>query len=76
MPLFHHVRVGGFLLLALGCGTCNTGYPLITPRASPATTGEQAEQHNEPIGSNKIKTSKVEMEGLSRLSNYPVFIQV
>ncbi len=48
-------NICGFLLLQLESGECNTRRTQITPRATPVTTGDQAEQHIQPIGTNKYK---------------------
>jgi hypothetical protein len=42
--LFHHIKFGGFLYLPLECRESDTSHTPITPRASPATTGNQKEQ--------------------------------
>jgi hypothetical protein len=49
------VNICEFLLLQLDSGEWNTGRTQITPRPTAVTTGDQAEPHIQPIGTNKCK---------------------
>ncbi len=53
--VFYYATAGGFLLLALEDGKCETGCHPSTPRAPPATTGNQTGQHIQPMGKKKYE---------------------
>ncbi len=55
---FHHSITGGFFLLLLERGKCNTSSTPITPRATPTTAGDRTEQHIQPIRSKKYKEGR------------------
>jgi hypothetical protein len=53
--LFHHINISRFFHLPRESGKCNNSHTPITPRAPLSATGEQTEQHIQPIGTKKYK---------------------
>jgi hypothetical protein len=51
-------KLGGFLLLLWENKECRTSITPITARAPPADTGNQTEQHIQPIGTKKYEQGK------------------
>jgi hypothetical protein len=49
VQIFYHVNFNKFIQLLLEWGKCNYCHTPNTLRATPATTGDQREQHNQQI---------------------------
>jgi hypothetical protein len=57
VQLFHQVKVSGFLHLPLECRKIDTSRTSITPRATPATSGNWIEQQIQNSGWSRVQTT-------------------
>ncbi len=55
MHLIHYTSIGGVLYLPLESGECSISRTPLSPRATPATTGDWIEQHIQSLGTKKCK---------------------